>query len=320
MSTIFLLHGDDTFSSSQKLRSWREGFEKKYNSEPEIFEGKKLKINEFETNIEAMPFLSEKRLIIIRNFLAERPTDDLKRITETLKRVPDTSILIFHENKKADKRTTLYKKLVQLGTVEEYSEKTTLEAARWAADRAAKKGLTLPYPQASYFAEHCGSNLWQLENELEKLALHGGPITNEVIEKLTTPSLTASVFKLTDSIAQKNTKVALNTLKTLQDSGEDMIKVFFMIVRHFRILIQTHDLIHNNESPGSIAKKLKQAPFVVSKGLQQSKNFTHQSLRKIYANLLEIDTGFKTGKIRIQAADNRAYNLAIEKLIINCCR
>jgi len=320
MKSIFLLHGDDNFSSSQKLKAWRDGFVQKYNSEAEIFEGKKLDLAQFETNIETYPFLSEKRLVIIKNFISDRSGEDGKRLSESLKRVPDFCILILHENGKADKRTSLYKKLLKESTVEEFKEKTPLEISRWAADRAKKKGLTLALTQANYFAEHCGTNLWQLENELDKLALHQGPVTNEVIDNLTTPSLSASIFRVTDKVAEKNAKEALKTLKTLQDNGEDMIKILFMIVRHFRILIQIHDLVHNKESSSSIASKLKQAPFVIQKGIQQSRNFTHQSLKKIYGELLKIDTDFKTGKIKIIKQDNRELHLAIEKFIINCCQ
>lgn len=319
MSSIFLLHGEDTFSSTQKLNLYRDGFVQKYNTDPEIFEGKKLDLSQFETNLEAMPFLSEKRLLIVRNFLSQGKTDEQKRMAEALSRTPETTVLIFHESTRADKRLSLYKKLVKLANVEEFSTKTAGEISKWALDRAQKKGLKFSPSLATFFVNHCGSDLWRLDTELEKLSLLE-EVTQETVEKVTTPSLSASVFKLTDSIAQKNIKPALHTLKTLQDSGEDMIKVFFMIVRHFRILIQTHDLLHNNETNSSIAKKLKQPPFVVSKGIQQSKNFTLKKLKQIYQELLEIDTGFKTGKIRIQSTDNRAYNLAIEKFIINCCK
>jgi len=320
MKSIFLLHGDDNFSSSQKLKSWRDGFVQKYNSEPEIFDGKKLDLSQFETNIEAYPFLSEKRLVIIKNFFEDRSAEDGKRVAESLKRVPDFCILIFHENGKADKRTALYKKIEKEGKIEEFKEKSPLEIAKWAAERATKKGISLAITQANYFAEHCGSNLWQLENEIDKLALHKGPITNETIDTITTPSLTASIFRVTDKVAEQNAREALKTLKTLQDNGEDMIKILFMIVRHFRILIQIHDLIHHKESTSSIASKLKQPPFVIQKGVQQSRNFTYERLKQINEELLKIDTDFKTGKIKILKQDNRELHLAIEKFIINCCQ
>ena len=93
-----------------------------------------------------------------------------------------------------------------------------------------------------------------------------------------------------------------------------------MIVRHFRILIQVHEMAGKNENQHSITQKLKQHPFVIQKTLQQSRNFTSEQLEEIYEKLLEIDVKFKTGIIKTYQQDDSEYKLAMEKLIIECCR
>lgn len=93
-----------------------------------------------------------------------------------------------------------------------------------------------------------------------------------------------------------------------------------MIVRHFRILLQVNDLIEKHESPKTIEKKLKQHPFVIKKTSQQSRNFNNQTLEKIYQELLNIDIGTKTGKIKTYPANNNEFQLAIEQFIIHCCK
>ena len=78
-----------------------------------------------------------------------------------------------------------------------------------------------------------------------------------------------------------------------------------MIVRHFRILIQVHEMVNKGENSFSITKKLKQHPFVIQKTSAQSKNFNQKKLEEIYRNMLETDKNLKTGVIKYYGKDNK---------------
>ena len=55
--SIFLFYGEDSFSSNEKLKTWKKEFIKKHGEEClETIDGKQLQSNEFITNIEALPF------------------------------------------------------------------------------------------------------------------------------------------------------------------------------------------------------------------------------------------------------------------------
>ncbi len=321
--TVFLFHGEDTYSSNQKLVHWKSEFIKKHgDTNVEIFDDKKLDTSNFSTNLEAMPFLSEKRMMIIKNIFKNGKKETLHSIAEAIERTPDFCIVIFQENGSADKRTTLYKRIQKFGKVEEFKNLSPAEISMWIRKEAQKSNMNISSQTASYLATHCGNELWRVAKEIEKLQLfaEGKEITQEMIDNLVTPALSASIFKLTDYIADRKTKESIAVLKTLKDSGEDLIKVFFMIVRHFRILTQVHDMIQKGEHHSTITKKMGQHPFVIQKTSSQSRNFTTESLKKIYRQLLEIDRDLKTGKIKIVQSDDRQYQLAIEKLIIDCCK
>ncbi len=321
---IFLFHGDDSYSSSKKLKSWEKAFLKKYGEDAniEIIEGKKMDVSQFETNIETVPFLCDKRFIIIKDFLANAKDEARKRITKSIEKTPDFCILVFHENKSTDKRTSLYKKLVKIGKVETFNPLSPGELTMWIQKKAKEENIKIPIVTSQYLSHYAGPELWRIASELEKLKVYanGEEVTKEMIETLVTPSLSASIFKLTDSIAQKNAKVSLTTLKTLKESGEELTKVFFMIARHFRILIQVHDMVQKGNPAHSISKKLRQPPFVIQKTSSQSKNFTSEKLVEIYKTLLQIDIATKTGLIKAYQKDDREYQLAIEKLILDCCK
>lgn len=322
MENIFLFYGENTFASSEKLKTWKKAFIQKYGEDGlEHIEGKKLMVKNFITDAESLPFLSEKRMLIVKDYLKKGKSDDQKILAANLEKIPDSTVIIFHESESPDKRLSLYKKLKKVAKTEEFKIPTNAQLNKWILDRAQKLGLNLSFSAASYLSEHCGSDLWTIKNEIEKLQSYasGRAITVQMINEITTPSLHSSIFKLTDSIAARKSKEAIQILNILNESGEDLIRSFYMIVRHFRILIQIKELAEQGESRGSMQKRLKQHPFVIQKSTSQCQNFSQEKLQQTYKKLLEIDTQTKTGQIQISTKDNRALQLAIEKLILECC-
>ncbi len=323
---IYFFYGEDTYSIHQKLKFWTDQFEKKHGGDMNIqtIEGKELDTKEFGTNINAMPFLAEKRLVIVKNYLGQGKAEEQKKVAETLgSEIPDFCVLVFTENAIPDKRTSLFKKLTKIASVTEFKALQPAQLTTWVLNETTNRKGKIERLNATLLAERVGPDLWQLSNEIDKLISASGPeapITKELIEDLVAESLSSSIFKLTDSLATKNRKGSLKVFKTLIESGEDLMMIFYMLVRHFRILIQTHFLVNQGEHPQSISKRLKLHPFVAQTASNQSKNFTHEQLKDIYGKLLEIDKSFKTGKIKISVEDTRELLLEIEKFIIESCK
>lgn len=321
--TVYLFYGDDRFSLNQKLKFWQDEFVKKYGENAlEIIYGEKLDTSDFATNLETLPFLSEKRLVVVKNFLDLGKDEEQKKIASAIENTPDFCLLIFQENEVPKKTNPIYKKIAKIGTLQEFKALTPSEISKWIVDKAKKENLKISFFTANYLSQQCGPELWSISNELEKLALFADnkEITKEMIDTLCIPSLTSSIFKLTDEVAQKNVKASLKTFGILKDSGEELNGIFFMLVRHFRILTQVQELVSKGEKAPEITKKLKQHPFVIQKTSVQARNFDQKKLIAIYEEMLDIDTKVKTGIIKSYKGDNREFELAIEKFIINCCK
>lgn len=321
--TVFLFYGADRYSLNQKLKFWQESFVKKYGDNSlEIIDSNKFDPNEFATNLEALPFLSEKRMVIIKDFLDNGNETEQKKIIKAIGNTPDFCLVIFHENEIPKKTNPLYKKIAKIGHLEEFKALSPNEITKWITDKAKTDNIKISFAAANYLSQQCGPELWTISNELEKLQLYadGKEISKDMIDELCVASLTSSVFKLTDEVAQKNIKASLKTFTILKNSGEDLIKIFFMLTRHFRIMTQVHEMIMKGERAPEITKRLKQHPFVIQKTSQQARNFTQEKFIKIYEEMLEIDTKIKTGIIKSYKGDNRELELAIEKFLINCCK
>lgn len=322
MSTLYLFHGEDSYTSIQKTAHWQKAFEEKYGDlNVEIFEGEKLTAGQFSEAVSTLPFLSEKKLIIVRDFFHNAPTEELKKVAEKLDQVDDNCIVVFVERHKADARTSLYKNLKKKGEVKEFPLMDKDELIQWIATEVQKQNQQLPSRQIHQLADNVGPNLWQMKQEIEKLSLYanGQPVSDETIEKLISPNLHTTIFKLTDYLAVKNRQQSLKTLNTLLESGENIIQVLFMIVRHFRILIQIQDCLAKGMDKTAITKKIRQHPFAVQNGMKQVSNFTPETLTVIYKTLLDIDIATKSGTIRMTAGDITELRLALETFIVKLC-
>lgn len=266
--------------------------------------------------------MSEKRLVLVKNFLSEKKADEQKKLAEKLTEVQETTVLIFYEISQPDKRLTLFKHLQKLATIHTFEALKGTALSQWIINKASKKNAHIGMLAASYLAEHVGPNLWQLSNEIEKLALYRGTreIQSKDIDLLTKTSAETNIFKLTDQIGRRQPKQALATLQELVETGSEPPYVFAMIARQFRLLIQVKDLLRKGFQQQQITNRLKQHPFVVRNTVAQAKNFEPEDLKRSHRKLLEIDTKFKSGKIHYLTGEKKHYLLQLEKLITEACK
>lgn len=320
---LHFFYGEDTYSAWHKSRHWSIEFQKKYGDFNVLtFEGETMTGADFKEAVNSVPFLGEKKFVLVRNFLRDGNESDQKAVAEKLNNIPDFSFVLFIEQEKPDARTTLFKTLKKTAAMQEFEPHIGPKLTAWIQARVQERGARIGMREAAQLAETVGPNLWQMTQEIEKLALYaeGQPIPSEAIESMTTPNLATSIFKLTDYLGQRNAASALKTLDVLLNSGEEIVKTLFMIVRHFRILIQVRACIDKKLDKTAITAKLKEHPFVIMTAMGQSKNFTAPLLAKTYEHLLQIDTNMKSGKIRMTAGDNTELRLALEKLIVGLCQ
>ncbi len=311
---IFLFHGEDTYTSNQQIKNWKIAFQKKYNSDfpPEIFHYADLNFRQFITDLPSLPFLIEKKLVIVKNFLSESTKEQQQQLQKTLETLPESTVIIFHEQKSADKRLALYKYLKKNGQEKEFPKLSQPETIKWIQQEIPG----IPSALALNIYNICGDNLWYLKNEIEKLKLYGktNQLNKETLVKILTPHPSSSIFKLTDELGSKQTQKALDTFHTLIDSGETPHMVFYMLIGHFRKILQVQSV--NTLSPAEMKSRYNIHPFLAQKLIQQNRHFTLQQLTEIHQQFLQIDRQMKSGIIQATTNNQTQLLLAIEKLFL----
>ncbi|MBD3359742.1 MAG: DNA polymerase III subunit delta [Candidatus Buchananbacteria bacterium] len=310
---IIFLYGEDTYRSSQKLEKIKNKFQKEVDSSGmnlTVLDGAGLKFEEFNQQVKASPFLARKRMVIIKNLISDNKSKNIqKEIVELLnhesKQPDQNNIIIFWEatnHSKSRTKNALWDRLIKEKFAEEFKPLSTGQLNAWIDKEIKKRQAQIEKTAITKLAAMVGNDLWQLTSEIEKLVNYcqTKQITPTEIEKLVKAKYDDDIFKLIDSLGNKNKKQALKLISDQINSGANEIYLLSMLIRQFKILLLIKDLQNNNQSltKDQIAKELKIHPFVAQKALSQAQNFTLNQLKNIYQLLLNIDLQIKTSSTK----------------------
>ncbi len=308
---ILFLYGEDNFRSRQKLNRIREKYlTSSGDVNLVVLENPDIKFEEFKSHVEALPFLVEKRLVVARNFLGKIKKELSEKIVKYLDSVPETTILVFWEEETPDKKGILFSKLNKISKSQEFNLLLGLDLTKWIREEVESLGGEISPLAAELLASYVGNDLWQMNQEIQKLVNFNPEVTAENIEKLVNANLSSNVFNMVDALGQKNSKKALKIMHELLETGENEMYLLTMITRQIRNILLVKDCLSEDFSRYAISKILKLHPFVVQKAIVQAANFSFEELKNIYEKLLETDIAIKTGRLEpILALDLLVVNL-----------
>jgi DNA polymerase-3 subunit delta len=174
-----------------------------------------------------------------------------------------------------------------------------LQMAHWIQSKAIELGGSFSYQAAGQLAEYVLEDPRLAVQEIEKLLAYvnyARPVEPDDVVMLTPFGGEGDVFKMVDALGNRDAQVALKMLHRLLE-GDDPLRLFGMIVRQFRLLLLTRELLDAGNQAAEIARQLKTYPFVAQKLIGQVRNFSLPALERIYHRLLEVDQAIKTGQM-----------------------
>jgi DNA polymerase-3 subunit delta len=328
---FYILHGDNEFDISERVADFKQkiGDDSMRDLNIIVLDGRKTTLSEVQHAADAIPFLADKRLVIVDGLLtrlaSRKAKDDdeaapagaakdfLNGLIDYVPRLPDTTRLVFVEFQPLNPKHPLVKLAEQQKgkTVIECRQPPAAELPRWIGERAKKRGGSIEPPAANRLAALSGGDLRRLDTEINKLITYVNaqrPITEKDVNLLVSDASASSVFDLVDALGKRDGQRAVHELHHLLDQGENPLGLLAMIVRQYRLLILVKELQSRSLPPDAMAKELGQHPFVIKK-LNEQARYYHDiaQLETIYRRLLEIETEIKTG----QTSDVLALDLLV---------
>lgn len=262
------------------------------------YEGKGINVREIIDLAETMPFLGERRLIVVENsgfFKNASP-----ELAEYVKSIPETTNFIFIESE-LDKRGKLFKAVKDKGRVVEMSKQDEQTLIRWILANVKKEGKQTTESAIRYLISKCGTDMENLQKEMEKLfcyTLDKDSIETADIEEICTTQITNQIFEMVNAVAEKKQKKALELYYDLLALKEPPMRILYLLARQFRLLMEVKELAANGYGKKDIASKAGLHPFVVGKYQEQSRAFSNKALRAILEESVDIEERVKTGRLQ----------------------
>lgn len=214
--------------------------------------------------------------------------------------------IILFQAPQVDRRKKIFKLLSGKGLAADCSPLQRDDLSRWIKERAARAGKTIERAALEQLLLSADCNLWHLSQELDKYAAYLNEdeteITADIIELLYAGDSQGNVFKLADALSEGQLPRALSLLHLLFSRREKPLSIFFMLVRHFRLLLCAFSARREKLSSDAFARSYKLQPFAARKLYQQAAGFDRATLEDILIALQKIDHQIKTGRMEAHSA------------------
>jgi DNA polymerase-3 subunit delta len=285
-------------------------------------DGRSTTLENLPSVVNAMPFLTSRRLVVLTNPLAKLEKDEArKRFLEILNNLPPTTALVLvvdhllteERDRKKGKQHWLEKWAADAGGrayVQACPVKKGPAFVDWIEKKAKEVGGKIEPEAAQHLAALVGDDPRQAEQEINKLLAFGNyqrPILMEDVQALTADSAEGDVFQLVDLIGNRNSRGAFAMLHRLLEEQEPLM-LLGMIVRQYRLLIQVREGLDGGLGP-DLARQMRQSPWLVERLIPQARRFSMEDLEAIYRHLLAVDEAMKSSMDPIIALDTLVATL-----------
>lgn len=259
------------------------------------------------TNAMTLPFLAEKKGVIIRNcsFLSEKKNASKEEI-ETLTRYidyfnPTTLMVLLAPYEKLDSRKNIVKYLNKNIEVKDFKIKSKSDSIYdYIKDEVANNNLSIDPLALTQFVNRIGNDSTLLENELNKLityALNKGQITSDMIYDVVTKDIDDNIFELVNAVVDSDINKCIDIYQDLKSIKIDPIWMLATISNKFQEILYTKELVKQKYRKEDIMKYFRASSGRVYYMMQNAKNVTNERLMKILSELEELDYKIKSGQI-----------------------
>lgn len=337
---FLLLYGDDEFSAREELARLRASGGFDFNQD--TFTGDDADLAQIRTICDTMPFLSERRLVVLLGLpKPKRGADDedspdgnataepadkpaksagkgkkgkaagpsprafIQALADYAPHVPATTTLIVVAGK-LDSSSPLVKAAQQHGQARVFMPPKGAQLEEWITRRAQAGGARITPEAVRLLIDSLGAeNLRLLDSEIEKLCIsvgREGRIGIEQAQALTPQTSQASVFDLTDALARRDHRRALALLHEQLANGAAPQMIIGLIAAQTRRLIQVKAMAERGMRGGQIADAIGLAPFVADKTIALARQFSFAQLEAAHRALLEVDVALKSSRVTADLA------------------
>jgi DNA polymerase-3 subunit delta len=308
---VYLLYGTESFLMNRLVHAIRSRVVPEEDAEflYSKFDYDEIPISTVILEAETAPFFGDRRLIVVDQFspvtalkstAAKGIEHDLRALESYLNQpAPYTVLVLLAHADKLDERKKLTKLFQANAKVCGCLPMKMEECRTWVEDRLHEQAIRIDRDAAELIVQMVGTDLQLLDNEMEKLVLYAKDskhISTRNVHELVAKTAEQNVFTFVDHVVRKRMDLAVESYHDLILQKESPIYLLFMIVRQFRLILQTMLQSEKGYSQQQIASQLGAHPYGIKIAAEQGRLYTKKSLAAIIEQLAELDYRIKSGQ------------------------
>jgi DNA polymerase III subunit delta len=323
---VYVLYGEDGFSRDEALQSLKERMRSLPAGEHNLTElsGAQATVDELRAAADVVPFLAERRMVIVRGLLArlqgrgggpvrrtrskaKAPTaeyDEYQALLDYLPDVPPTTSVAFIEDGPVDAETI--KAAIPAGRAFVRAFPRVEDVAGWVRRRAQALEVELDETAVRELALLGGDDLRRLDTEIRKLGAYAADrtVTRADVRELVV-GRDLSVWALLDALTERRPDRALRALRGLYARGEapEALVARDMGPLYRRLLVAKElSLADRNLRSQIDVAALGLNPRTLPRLTEQAERFERDELEHALELLLDVDRQMKTGEAQPETA------------------
>lgn len=299
MKNFYLLYGDDKAILNKEINDLKK---KILINDDAVIYYDIIDINNIVDEALTIGMFSSDKLIIIdsTSYLSEKKeVSNISYLEDYFNNYNSNSYLLFISNSSSiDSRKKLVKLISGKGEIKkiETTSDYLVHYVKDYLDDYEISGINI-----SYFLSRCGTNINNINNELDKLKLYkldDKVITKDDIELLTQENIDSSVYDLVNSLLKNDSGRAIKLYREFTENGMDVSQIIAIIAAQIRLLFQVKRLYNSGKSNDEIAKILEfKSVYRVKYLLSDSYYYSEDDLLKYLLKLADIDKDIKLGNV-----------------------
>ncbi|MBR0189209.1 MAG: DNA polymerase III subunit delta [Clostridia bacterium] len=288
--SVYLIEGEEGYFRALSLDTLKNALVKEPSLNVATFDGAALDISDALASLNALPFLSEYRMTVIKEFY---PTAAAIKggLKDFLEHPVKSSVLVIVNEKPHE----VFKKFGSVCTVECKTADVSV-ISRWIKATVNAAGVKISDGLCAEIAEYCLSDMTRVKNETEKLiayAGNGGEIDETAVDFLVNRGTEYKIYEMTDYIAKRKFDDAIGVINDMLAKGDTYGRIISSVYNYFRRLLF---VAISDKSPAETGALLGIKEFAVKKAKQQAQAFNVRALKNTVDRLVDADYAVKSGR------------------------
>jgi DNA polymerase-3 subunit delta len=302
-SGVYLFSGEDDFRKKLSLEKLKAKLLAGGSSilDYELYYGKTSRAEEIINSLETASFTGNKRLIVLKE-PELLPEEEKEKLTSYIQRCSkSSSVLVLLSKALPAGKGGLSDAILKHGNIIDFPSLKPDEVSEWIIKEFKAKGKLIGRRQAEIIRLISQGDLGQASSAIEQISLFTGnreKITDDDISRFSEVPSESSIFKLLDSINEKDRRASLQILEAMIGAGSSPFEIIGLLGWHIARLITLKKLLIRKISKPEIISCLNLKGFILDKLISQAGNFNIRQLKDKLDLLIDTDLMLKRSSIK----------------------